>query len=99
MMNEKFADKVLTDSQMESVAGGTLAETRADAKVLAEKLGVHYQTNASCYLSLKVTYLWDRVGIEYKYSYDGTNKYYLKGSQITRQQALKVLDEYVKNPH
>lgn len=31
MMNKKFADKVLTDSQMESVAGGNYVEVSLDA--------------------------------------------------------------------
>jgi hypothetical protein len=95
---KKYEDKALSLEKLDGVAGGTLAEVRADAKIFAEKLGIHYQTNATCYLSLKVWTLWDRIGIGFRYDYKNPNKYYFNG-QITRQQALKYLDEYVKNRH
>ena len=89
---DKFADEILTDEELEQVAGGTEDESNKDIFFLRD-LGViripcyHWGNNDIKRLH---KFGWHKVGIDLKpVSYNVNNVYYLNHQEITRTQAIK----------
>ena len=110
MKDDKFADEMLTDDELDNVAGGEALEMVNDSRFLNS-------LNGSCdrYGDWKISFsagayneeiekAWASVGIKAEVSsglggFGKTNKYYLDGKQITqeeaRRHAMKVTNHYM----
>ncbi len=99
---DKFADEMLTDDELDGVAGGTAAETAEDSQFLHDLNG---STMSYSELSIRkhdlyeeITKAWATVGVKAVINTgnmlgDGKpNEYYINGHKVWRKQAM----EYAK---
>ncbi len=87
---DKFAGEIMSDEELDGVAGGTLGETVELFNVINQK------TNAN-YLDLP-DYLKTNYGIDViinvnqcQWNGGGANEYRLNGEQITHEQVLDII--------
>ena len=98
MSNDKYADEVMSDAELEGVAGGNAQQMADDSRFLNS-------LNGSCdrYGAFKIGFsagayneeiekAWATVGIKAEVSspmgdFGADNKYYLNGRQITQEEA------------
>ena len=108
MAEEKILkDELLSDEQLENVAGGTLDETAADTRVL-KKLGLRIDGRSAEDLiefskfseaAIEVSQIFKRFGIRVdQYWGPKTNKYYRDGQEISRELAFKIVSKQLGKP-
>ena len=108
MAEEKILkDELLSDEQLENVAGGTLDETAADTRVL-KKLGLRIDGRSAEDLiefskfseaAIEVSQIFKRFGIRVdQYWGPKTNKYYRDGQEISRELAFKIVAKNLGKP-
>ena len=108
MAEEKILkDELLSDEQLENVAGGTLDETAADTRVL-KKLGLRIDGRSAEDLidfskfseaAGEVSQIFKRFGIRVdQYWGPKTNKYYRDGQEISRELAFKIVAKNLGKP-
>ncbi len=95
---EKIADEVMSDEELEQVAGGSNLESSDDSKFLNTLLkGTSYhqckQYNENdlkddLEARMDVLLSWGSIGVEVKLSDNDKNTYILNGKEITRADAL-----------
>lgn len=107
-----YDDELMTNEELDKVAGGTYQETAEDSEFLwcyglcnkysegTISITAGMRTNRSD----EVKAGWAKVGIEYEY-HGGTglfaksNKYYMNGKEISRQDAARhVMNIYGEDP-
>ena len=97
---DKYADEIMSDEELDKVAGGTLGESSDDSRflnVLLQGTNKYHQCDRYggftmlCFESARVDLIksWNSLGIEITYSTSGfiTNKYRLNGKSISREEA------------
>ena len=97
MANEILKDDLLTDEQLEQIAGGTIEESLMDAFAMltaGESLGdgSRYNSNDAIHHS-GLRRAWAKYGVS-TVLYDDKNipnEYYMNGKQISRNEALTHL--------
>ena len=99
MANEdKFADEMLTDEELDQVAGGTCAETANDSRFLNVLLqGTTKYHQCDRYGAGKIFFskgaredvkdAWKSLGIRLYYSVESGNEYHLNGKKISQSEA------------
>ena len=97
-VEDKFADEIMNDEELDNVAGGTNAESAADSKFLNNLLKgtIYYQCKSysekdlydDLEARLDVLLSWKSVGIEIKLADKDKNLYLLNGKEISRDEAL-----------
>ena len=96
--------EMLTDEELDNVAGGTYNNTAADTRVL-NKMGfdIGSRSAGECFwiptnnaAQSDVARIFNKFGISVDQSWGATeNKYYHNGEQITRQQAFQIVADAV----
>ena len=96
-VENKFADEIMSDEELDNVAGGTNAESAEDSKFLNNLLkGTRYYQCKSysekdlyddLEARLDVLLSWKSVGIEIKLADKDKNLYLLNGKEISRDEA------------
>lgn len=96
-------NKKLTLDQLDLVNGGTYKETYCDSDILHENKYMNY-TVSKCDLlffwertSAVVDEAWAKAGVTCVSSFDEDNRYFYKGRQITRDDAL-IIAKGIKGP-
>ena len=91
---DKFADEVMSDEELDGVAGGSCYDTADDSRFLNSLNGLTDRYGATRLAfedhDDEIKKAWETVGIKADiYSGIGKidNKYYLNGQQITQEQA------------
>ena len=93
---KKFADEVMSDAELDNVAGGTFEELKADADALQSKLPVGIKLsrpsgigNMRIYDRDAVIEVFRKYGVNVNIDFDKPNEYYLKGNKVSRKEALE----------
>ena len=104
---KKISNEMLTDEQLEGVAGGTCDQTAADTRVL-KKLGLRIAVRSDEDLSdfskfsdaaIEVSRIFKRFGIRVdQYWGPKGNKYYRDGQEISRKAAFTILAKQLGKP-
>ncbi len=95
---DKFADEMLTDDELDQVAGGNAKQCEADSRFLnslngsCDRYGEYRIAFSAGTLSSEIEKGWATVGIKADVSFGlggfgYTNKYSLNGQEITQEQA------------
>lgn len=98
MMNEKLADKVLTDSQMESVAGGNFAQVAFDANFFNDmglyphRWNIFDTAHANVFNQVKdeMVRLYSNYGISFACDSQGQNNVYFYGTKRLSQEEAQA---------
>ena len=106
MTNEIFMNEMMSDEQLDQVAGGTYFETLIDSKTLYEygfvKKYVVEDTSIKTWLDIgnTVTEAWSKIGITCKFNGSTANEYSIVNgdsvTKISRNEAIKYLEENFK---
>ena len=95
-LKNKKEENMLNEEQMENVAGGTWTELYSDAALFHEKLGIDIDIEDKDALADGLIKAWKKVGILLKPGSGKWINYYIHGSKLlSREEALKVLEDYV----
>lgn len=93
---DKYADELLSDEQLEQVAGGNDRELNRDT-ILMRDLGLMKNIIPEDSEGLQMDTFndlrraWAQLKISFIYNYKGYNEYYnTKGEEISRDQAVKL---------
>lgn len=90
MADDKFKDEILNDEQLDSVAGGTRAQTNDDIYYLRNRCGVEFPDEFYAAVG-KLNQLYEESGIHFSYNSDYANQYVLQEgnnySYISREEA------------
>lgn len=100
---EKFEDEIMSDEELDGVAGGNCYESSNDSRFLNTLNGsCKRYTSAQVFFEGKeneIEKAWATVGITAELDSDIDNKYFLNGKQITqedaRQHAMKVVGKTI----
>ena len=95
---DKFADEVMSDEELDQVAGGDSKQTSNDSRFLnslngsCDRYGEARIAFSAGTLSEEIEKAWATVGIKADVSFamgdfGRNNRYYLNGQQITQEQA------------
>ena len=88
MANEKFADEILSDDELDKVAGGTLWQTAEDMNRFSRSTGMKFTGDASQQREQFRDILF-RCGVKIKDHGGGdANEYYLLNAQGQKVQSL-----------
>ena len=94
-VEDKFADEVMSDEELDNVAGGTFEELKADAIALQSKLPVGIKLsypsgigNMRIYDRDAVIEVFRKYGVTANIDFDKPNEYFLKGNKVSRNEAL-----------
>ena len=88
---DKFADEIISNEQLDNVAGGTYQQVRDDSRFLNSLNGsTERYGNLGTLFGVgfdEVKNAWEKLGIvaNMKHGYD--NEYFLDGQQITQEEA------------
>ena len=99
---DKFADEVMSDAELDNVAGGGGPETAEDSKLLYEHglvedwHGDEYTMWLWLSASKSVDEGWAKAGITCVTKWSGDNLYFKDGKQISRHDAHEYLKENFK---
>lgn len=102
---DKFADEVLSEDELEQVAGGTYEQTSEDSGFLYcyglcpafDVLDLQLTSGRAREEQVKAA--WAKVGITLDYSgYFGGNRYYLNGKKISRYAAHQHVIDTLGDP-
>ena len=105
MAEDKYADELMSDDELDGVAGGTAGQMADDSRFLnslngsTDRYGSFRTFWGTGFTEIKNA--WASLGIETDLdsSTGGDNKYYLNGQEITqeqaRQHAMKVTGHYM----
>ena len=102
MANEILKDEILSEEELDNVAGGTIVETASDGQFLRDcgvvpnlgnNFGNYYVKNNFEAASQKVVDGWAQAGITCTTNADGSNSYSMDGKSITRLQAFQTVAE------
>ena len=92
---KKFADEVMSDAELDNVAGGTFEELKADADALQSKLPVGIKLsrpsgigNMRIYDRDAVIEVFRKYGVTVNFDFDKPNEYFLKGNKVSRDEAI-----------
>ncbi|MBR3746305.1 MAG: hypothetical protein IKP64_13015 [Selenomonadaceae bacterium] len=101
MTDEILKDELLTDEQLDDVAGGNIGEIVLDLAVIAKVKEGNGSLNIKDQNDLRRE--WAKFGVATVYYDDKTpNEYYIDGNQVSRSDAVKHLltvsghPEYIK---
>ena len=107
---DKYADELMSDEELDGVAGGKAAQCADDSRFLnslngsCDRYGEDRIAWSAGTLSGEIEKAWSTVGIKADVSFalgdfGRDNKYYLNGQEITqeqaRQHAMKVTGHYM----
>ena len=95
---DKYADEIMSDEELDKVAGGTPGELADDSRflnVLLHGTNKYHQCDRYCAFRLffddsardDLKKSWNSLGIEVKYSCCKYNTYKLNGNKISREEA------------
>ena len=109
VVEDKFADEIMSDDELDKVAGGTWNQTASDSQFLYD-YGLmdtyHYPSTMSCHLvwvpySREVDEGWARAGITCVTKYDEgeSNQYFLGGKEISSGEAYEYVKAKFKRIH
>ena len=95
MTNEILKDEILSEEELEGIAGGNRDELALDTqlfntmgnRIKAYDLDDITNTNVNG-ISARITSLYAKLGIEVKYNDFGASNYYIDGKWIPRNQAV-----------
>ena len=95
MTNEILKDEILSEAELESIAGGNRDELALDTQ-LFNAMGGHIKaydlydiTNTNVNgIAARITSLYGKLGIQVKYNDLGASNYYINGKWIPRNQAV-----------
>ena len=95
MTNEILKDEILSEAELESIAGGNRDELALDTQ-LFNAMGGHIKaydlydiTNTNVNgIAARITSLYGKLGIEVKYNDFGASSYSIGGNLISRNQAV-----------
>ncbi len=108
MIEDKFADEMLSDEELDNVAGGTRAETREMDIALNKRLyGLDFsaldiaQADHMLYAKSDLESELTRLGVQFKIDVgkDGTgvgekaNEYYYHGVKISHEQLMNIINK------
>ena len=103
MANEIKKDEVLSEEQLENVAGGTIMQVASDGQALrdtgaikefaGQKWGNYAVGQNFDDYSSKLVAAWAELGVTCIPSKDGENTYSMGGTEITRWGAFQVLEK------
>lgn len=102
-INEQL--ELLSDEELESVAGGTIGQTAGDSKILYDYglMDRHYGTIPVMFYwkskSAEVDAGWSKAGITCVTAPFASNKYFLNGKEISRGEAYDHLKANFKRIH
>ena len=102
--------EMLTDDELENVAGGTYNNTAADSRALNELgLGISGRSALECFwiptfhkAAKDVANVFDQFGIRVEQSWEAVqNRYYIAGTggkEISRQEAFQIVADALGKP-
>lgn len=99
--------EMLTDEQLENVAGGTYNNTAADSRILNKMgLGISGRSALECFwiptfhkTASEVANIFGRFGISLEQSWGAvSNKYFKDGKEISREEAFKHVADKIGKP-
>ena len=96
--NDKYADEILSDEELDNVAGGTYNETAEDSAFLNiyglcgkyTRNDILYDDGTSQEEDVKAG--WAKVGVDFHYDgnpllWEKSNEYYISGNKVSREEA------------
>ena len=96
MTNEILKDEIMSEMELDNVAGGNRNELALDTQLFnamggrSKAYDLEDITNTNVRgIVAKVDTLWNNFGIQVSYNDAGENKYYIDGDQISRNKAIK----------
>ena len=107
MANEILKDEILSEEELDQVAGGTVVQTASDSQFLRDVgindeytgWGNNFTERQFEGVSKVVIDGWAKIGITCTPSKDGENTYSMNGAAITRkeayEEAMKVMDKHL----
>ena len=95
-MDEKILDEeIMSDDELDNVAGGSFDELKADAEALQSKLPAGIKLshpsgigNMKIYDRDAVIEVFRKYGVNVNIDFDKPNEYFLKGNKVSRNEAL-----------
>ena len=95
----KIAGEVLSDEQLDGVAGGTAWQSRRDKDFLQEIGAMAINSTVHEDKPADLERAWAQMGVTFiEYDGDGnSNQYFNNGAQISRMDALKLAAKKMKN--
>ena len=96
MADDKFADEVMSDEELDNVAGGTFDELKQDAYDLQRVFGLGgpirftYPTGIGNMVLVNrdaVVAGFAKLGVRMTWDYDKPNEYFIGGKKVTREEA------------
>ena len=99
MAKEILKDEILSEAELDNVAGGTVVQTASDSQFLRDSgavpglkgWGNHAMEHNFAEYSGLVADAWAKCGITCTPSADGENAYSMNGKSITRYQAYQEI--------
>ena len=92
---EKFADEMMSDDELDNVAGGSFEELKADVDALQPELPVGIKLsypsgigNMRIYDRDAVIEVFRRYGVTVNFDFDKPNEYFIKGNKVSRDEAI-----------
>ena len=96
MADEKILDEeIMSDEELDGVAGGSFDELKADAQALQSELPVGIKLsypsgigNMRIYDRDAVIEVFRKYGVTVNFDFDKPNEYFLKGNKVSRDEAI-----------
>ena len=92
---KKYADEIMSDEELDGVAGGTFEELKADVEALQPELPVAIKLshpsgigNMRIYDRDAVIEVFRRCGVNVKFDFNKPNEYFIGGNKVSRDEAL-----------
>ena len=94
---KKIAGEMLTDEQLDGVAGGTQAQMESDTRFLREINAMSTQDGTHSDKPNDLEVAWAQMGVTIITNRDKQNTYFNNGKQISRMDALKLAAKKMKS--
>ena len=105
MAKEILKDEILSDEELDQVAGGTIGETAGDSQILYDYglMDNHYGSIPVMFYwgskSAEVDAGWAKAGITCVTKPCDGNDYFLNGKEISHKEAIKYVKDNFKKIH
>ena len=94
MAEDKFADEILSDDELDAVAGGNYQETNQDLdnfEAMGMKISVEY--TASFHYTLRsLIRAFQKYGVQYDYDFGSrANRYFVDGKELNHEEVWSYI--------
>jgi hypothetical protein len=100
---DKFAEEMLTDEELDNVAGGTFEELKADVAALEPELPIAIKLShpsgigdMRIYDREAVSEVFRSCGVSVNFDYDKPSEYFIYGKKVSRDEAITHTKEALR---